>query len=41
MLLPRSNNADDWLSNVTRHRGMQEKHYVTPRDRARVFAVVF
>ena len=31
MLLPRSNDVCDWLSNVTRRRDMQEKLYVTQR----------
>ena len=33
MLLPRSNNACDWLANVTRRRDTQEKLYVTQRQR--------
>ena len=31
MLLPRSNNVCDWLSNVTRRRDTQDKLYVTQR----------
>ena len=45
MLVPRFHNAGDWMSNITLyehcHRDMEEKHYVTPRDRAHLCAVVF
>ena len=32
MLVLRSNKAGDWLSKVSRRRGMQEKHYVVTSD---------
>ena len=41
MVVSRSNNAVDWLSNVKRHRGIQEKHFATHRDGAHVCVLYF